>query len=64
MSEILTDDNNVLFFESPERGLTKLRKYEEGLDEVHIEILCQNINFPLNEFIKLCEKYRGSSTES
>jgi hypothetical protein len=62
MAEIITDDNNVIFFQSQERGLAKLRKYEEGLDVVHIEILCQNINFSVNDFIKLCEKYRVSST--
>ena len=60
MSEITTDDNNVVFFESPGKELTNLRKYEEGLDVVHIEILCQNINFPVDEFIKLCGKYSSS----
>ncbi len=58
MSEIITDDNNVIFFQSPKRGLAKLRHYEEGVDVIHVEIICQNINFPVNEFIKLCENYR------
>jgi hypothetical protein len=58
MSEIMTDDNNVLFFQSSKRGLAKLRQYEEGVDAIHVEIICQNINFPVDEFIKLCEKYR------
>jgi hypothetical protein len=58
MSEIMTDDNNVIFFQSSKRGLAKLRQYEEGVDVIHVEIICQNINFPVDEFIKLCEKYR------
>jgi hypothetical protein len=57
MSEIITEDDNILFFQSPERELAKLREYEEGVDVIHIEILCQNINFPVEEFIKLCEKH-------
>lgn len=60
MSEIINEEDTVLFFQSPERGLVKLRKYEEGVDVVHIEILCQNVNFPVEEFIKLCEKYNAS----
>ena len=54
----MTDDKNVIFFQSSKRGLAKLRQYEEGVDVVHVEIICQNINFPADEFIKLCEKYR------
>jgi hypothetical protein len=64
MSEIITEDDNILFFQSPERELAKLRKYEEGVDVIHVEILCENINFPVEEFIKLCEKHNASSIES
>ena len=60
MSEIITDDNNVLFFQNPERGIAKLRKYDEGVDLTQIETICQNINFPVDEFIRLCERRLSS----
>lgn len=60
MSEIISDDNSVLFFQNPERGLIKLRKYGGGVDLTQIEIMCQNINFSVGKFITLCETHLSS----
>jgi hypothetical protein len=61
--EIMTDDHNVIFFESSKRGLAKLRQYEEGVDVIHVTIICQNINFSSEE-IEQMEKLRSQAIES
>jgi hypothetical protein len=52
--EIITPDDNVLFFQNPEKGLVKLRKYD--IDTKQLEIISEIIKFLFDEFIKLCEK--------
>ena len=56
--EIITPDPAVLFFQHPERGLVKLRKYEQGLDKVQVEAICELIKLPFNEFNELYQKAR------
>lgn len=52
--EIIPADDQVLFYQHPERNLIKLRKYD--VDTIQIQVMCENNNLDFNEFIILLEK--------
>jgi hypothetical protein len=54
--EIITPDTDVQFFQHSDLRLVKLRKYENGLDKVLVEVICQYIRLPFSEFNELYQK--------
>ena len=54
--EIITSDKEELFFQHPERGLYRLRKFERGLDINQVQVMCELIRLSFSQFIGLYEQ--------
>ncbi|HEY7107789.1 MAG TPA: hypothetical protein VH415_00020 [Nitrososphaeraceae archaeon] len=56
-TEIITGDENVTFFQSQNKDPVMVRRYREGLDLLQIEVMCEIISFPFDQFIAYCESH-------
>ncbi|HEY6534525.1 MAG TPA: hypothetical protein VIY08_01750 [Candidatus Nitrosocosmicus sp.] len=50
-------DADIRFYRSPKGDIFNLRAYYEEIDELLVKIMCETLHIPMNNFIKLYEKY-------
>lgn len=54
-TEILPSDEDIRFYQYPEKGLVTLHPYIEGVDTQQIKVMCDSIKFRFEDFVNLMD---------